>query len=542
MVVLGLHKDPWHDTGAAIIREEPNGVRFANLSEERCNREKDSRKFPALSIEACMAELNIASVSEIDLVVIDYIAKPRWTEDWIHSPCDRSNFLREIDPRKIHVINHHLAHAYNVFYSSKFDSAAVLIVDGRGSEKETQSLFLATRERIDLIESTTAMGIGLLYAAVTQAIGFGLLQEGKTMGLAPYGASIRKKVLHMRQRYEGVTTDYSENCVEDSYELRGLEHPIVTYEDKARAAFEVQQETEAALLHLAEYASRRTGANHLCISGGVALNSVANYAVLRSGIFEDVFINPAASDTGIPLGAALYGYHAILKKPKRYADISPYLGRSYDEGNLRAAIESYRGTAFHPKALQGFSVVEENAMAVAVEMLADNKIVACFNGRSEMGPRALGNRSILMSPLRAENKAILNSQVKHREGFRPFAPAILEEFTQDYFDIDRPSPCMLFVPKVVENKRGCIPAVTHVDGTGRLQTVKKDFNPHLYSLIEGFHAKTGVPVLLNTSFNVANEPMVETPGDAIRCFLGTGIDALLLGDFLLLKDTPGTPP
>jgi carbamoyltransferase len=147
-----------------------------------------------------------------------------------------------------------------------------------------------------------------------------------------------------------------------------------------------------------------------------------------------------------------------------------------------------------------------------------------------------------MSPLRAENKAILNSQVKHREGFRPFAPAILEEFTQDYFDIDRPSPCMLFVPKVVENKRGCIPAVTHVDGTGRLQTVNKDFNPHLYSLIEGFHAKTGVPVLLNTSFNVANEPIVETPGDAIRCFLGTGIDALLLGDLLLLKDTPGTPP
>jgi carbamoyltransferase len=540
MVVLGLHKDPWHDTGAAIVKDDGDGVRFANLGEERANREKDSRKFPALSVKACMSELNIASVSEFDLVVMDYIVKPHWAEDWIHRPCDRLNFLNEIDPRKIHVINHHLAHAYNVFYSSGFDTAAVLVVDGRGSEKETQSLFLATRGRIDLIESTTVIGIGLLYAAVTHAIGFGLLQEGKTMGLAPYGAAAGERILRISRRFDGVTTDYSENCVEDSYELRGLERPIATDDDKARAAFEVQQEAEAALLHLAEYASRRTGARHLCLSGGVALNSVANYAVLRSGIFEDVFINPAASDTGIPLGAALYGYHAILKKPKSYASISPYLGRSYDEGRLRAAIESYRGTAFHPKALQGFSLIEENAMAVAVEMLADNKIVACFNGRSEMGPRALGNRSILMSPLRAENKAILNSQVKHREAFRPFAPAILEEFTQDYFEIDRPSPHMLFVPRVIEDKRGGIPAVTHVDGTGRLQTVNKDFNPHFYSLIEGFHTKTGVPVLLNTSFNVANEPIVEAPEDAIRCFLSTGIDALLLGDYLLLKDIPVT--
>jgi carbamoyltransferase len=541
VIVLGLHKDPWHNTGAAMIREDADGVRFANLSEERANREKDSRKFPMLSVQACMAELDVASIEEINLVVLDYIVKPRWIEDQLHRACDQSNFLSEIEPSKIHVINHHLAHAYNVFYSSSFESAAVLIVDGRGSAKETQSLFSATHDHIELIESTTTIGIGLLYAAVTQAIGFGLLQEGKTMGLAPYGASIEEKILRIPRRYKGVATDYSANCVEDSYELKGVERPIVTYEDKARAAFEVQEEAEAALVHLAEYASRRTGARHLCLSGGVALNSVANYAILRSGIFDDVFINPAASDTGIPLGAALFGYHSLLKKPKSYAGISPYLGPSYDEGRLRGAIECYRGTAFHPSALQGFSLVEDGAMAVAIEMLADNKIIACFNGRSEMGPRALGNRSILMSPGRAENKAILNSQVKHREAFRPFAPAILEEFTKDYFDIDRPSPYMLFVPNVVESQRSCIPAVTHVDGTGRLQTVSKDFNAHFYSLIQGFHAKTGIPVLLNTSFNVANEPMVETPEDAIRCFLGTGIDALLLGDYLLVKEMPIRP-
>lgn len=520
-----------------MIREDDGEVRFANLSEERANREKDSRKFPGRSIEACMKELGVASTADIELVVLDYIIKADWTSDWHRSPCDTNNFLQDIESTKIHVINHHLAHAYNVFYSSNFASAAVLIIDGRGSEKETQSLFLATRESIDLVESTKVIGIGLLYAAVTHAIGFGLLQEGKTMGLAPYGEAVKKQIFRFHQRFEGIVTDYSAICPEDSYDIVTPHEPIVSFEDKARAAFEVQKETEAALLHLARYARGRTGAECLCLSGGVALNSVANYKVLRSGIFKDIFINPAASDTGIPLGAALYGYHRILQSPKTYRTISPYLGPSYSKEQVTAAIEAYRGTTFNQQAFEGFCVVDEDALGCAVEMLAGNKIVACFHGRSEMGPRALGNRSILMSPLTAENKDILNNYVKHREAFRPFAPAILEEFVQDYFEIDRPSPYMLLVPTVVEEKRRCIPAVTHVDGTGRLQTVSKASNPRLYSIIEKFHEKTGVPVLLNTSFNVANEPIVESPEDAVRCFLSTGIDALLIGDYLLVKNT-----
>ncbi len=315
--------------------------------------------------------------------------------------------------------------------------------------------------------------------------------------------------------------------------------PIETFDDKARAAFEVQDECEAAVLHLAEYAFKRTGADYLCISGGVALNSVANYKVLRSGIFKDIFMNPAASDTGIPLGCALHGYHKLLKRPKSYREIFPYLGPSYSRAQILAAIEAYQGTAFNQLAYEGFHLVNQDAIGRAVEMLAANKIVACFHGRSEMGPRALGNRSILMSPLVAANKDVLNSQVKHREAFRPFAPAILEERTQEYFHIDRPSPYMLLVPTVVESKRNVIPAVTHVDGTGRLQTVNKDFNPHFYSIIERFHEKSGVPVLLNTSLNVANEPMAESPEDAIHCFLTTGIDALLMDEFLLIKDQAG---
>src|SRR3954468_13137049 len=209
MVVIGLHKDPWHNSGAAIIKEDADRIHFANLREERANREKDSRKFPSLSLQACLNELDVSSTDDIDLVVLDYIVRPDWREDWYRRPCETNNFLAEIDPKKIRIINHHLAHAYCVFYSSGFESAAILIVDGRGSEKETQSLFMATPGKIELIESTTVIGIGLLYAAVTQAIGFGLLQEGKTMGLAPYGAEVKKQIFHFPRRFEGVTTDYS---------------------------------------------------------------------------------------------------------------------------------------------------------------------------------------------------------------------------------------------------------------------------------------------------------------------------------------------
>ena len=539
MIVLGLHKDPWHNSGAAMIRNHGSGVRFANLSEERCNREKDSRKFPLLSTKACMEMLGVASLNELDLIVTDYIITPNWRLDQYRRPCSTDNFLAEFDQTKIHIINHHLAHAHNVFYSSPFESAAVLIVDGRGSEKETQSLFMATPAGFELIDFTTKIGIGLLYAAVTQAIGFGLLQEGKTMGLAPYGADVKKQIFDFPHAYNGVVTDYSSFCIEDSYEISAPHQPIVTFEDRARAAFEVQEECETALLHLAAYAFERTGASYLCISGGVALNSVANYKILQSGLFKDVFINPAASDTGIPLGAALYGYHRILNQPKTYAEISPYLGPCYGQERIRRAIEAYRGTPYNPDAFEGFQLEAENALERAAELLAENKIVGHFQAGSEMGPRALGNRSILMSPLIAENKDVLNSQVKHREAFRPFAPAILEEFTKQYFEIDRPSPYMLLVPPVRQEKRSVIPAVTHADGTGRLQTVNKDFNPHFYSIIEQFHKRTGVPVLLNTSFNVAQEPIVETPEDSIRCFRSTGIDALLIGEYLLIKDHSG---
>jgi carbamoyltransferase len=526
VIVLGLHKDPWHSTGAAVIRADGDNVRVASLSQERCDRVKDSRAFPAAATRACLEELDVTSLADVDLVVMDYIRDRDWRRDHAARPCTTDNFLAGLDPGKILVINHHLAHASNTFYASGFEEAAVLVVDGRGSDGETQSLFIGSARGLELVETTDRIGIGLLYAAVTQHLGFGLMQDGKTMGLAPYGAGVPGRIYDFPRGFDGIVTDYGDVCVEGSYALRGDPSPPRTFETRARAAFEVQVECEAAMLHLAAHARARTGLRRLCLAGGVALNSVANYAILRSGLFDDVFITPAASDTGIPLGAALHGYHSVLGRPGGHFEIPPYLGPRQAPDRVRAAVAAFAG----------YRIVDGDALKTAATFLSANRIVGCFQGRSELGPRALGNRSILMSPLVADNKDVLNARVKRREAFRPYAPLVLEELASDYFLIDRPSPYMLLVPPVREDRRRLVPAVTHVDGTGRLQTLHRDFNPRLYRLVEAFHEATGVPVLLNTSFNVAGEPLVETAEDALRCFVGTDIDALLVDDTLLVKD------
>lgn len=524
MKILGIHKDPWHDTGAAVIRDDGDGPRYVHVAEERLDRVKNSRAFPERSIEACLAAAGISSVEDLDLVVMDHIRDGAdWRRDHFRQPCRTDVFLADVPPDRLRVINHHLAHACSAFYSSPFPQAAVLVVDGRGSNDETQSLWRAGPRGLELVSHTTCIGIGLLYAAVTQAIGFGLLQEGKTMGLAPYGGE-NSRIFEFPHVFEGVVTDYAGFCAWGSYDILVPHSPLDSFEAKAQAAWEVQDECEQAMLHLARHAREATGEEYLCISGGVGLNSVANYKVLQSGIFRDVFVNPACSDTGIALGAALYGYHVEGKADHRCAGISPYIGPVYDQGRIDRALA---GT--------GLTVLHDDAIRQATRLLVGDAILGCFHGGSEMGPRALGNRSILVNPLIADNKDRLNKRVKHREHFRPFAPAVLVERVSEYFELDRPCPHMLMVAVIRPEKRSLIPAVTHVDGTGRLQTVAKEDNPVFYSLIEAFGQKTGVPVLLNTSFNVNGEPIVETPEDAVRCFLGTEIDALLIGERLVLK-------
>ena len=526
MKILGLHKDPWHNTGACVMVGEGILPNFAFLSEERIDRVKDSRAFPNGSARACMDELGISSVDEFDAVVMDYIERPDdWRLDQAKRPCSTENFLRGIDPDKIHIIDHHLCHAYASFMTSPFEDAAILIVDGRGSNQQTQSLFMGRKNSIELIEMTDTLGIGLLYSAMTQHIGFGLLQEGKTMGLAPFGANGDTSVYQFRGRFNGVTTEYSEICNEKDYSFKVDMPRVESFEEQALGAYAVQKECERAMLHLANYAKKITGAKYLCISGGVGLNSVANHAVYASGIFQDVFINPAASDTGIPLGAAYYGYHALGQMPRKAQEVTPYTGPMYSDERIQKAVASF----------EGYEVIKKNAMDHAIDLLADNKIIGRFEGRSEMGPRALGHRSLLMSPLLKENKDIMNKRIKFREAFRPFAPIVMEEHADEYFVIDRPCKYMLMIPPVHPDKADIIPAVTHVDGTARVQTVTRDFNGRLYDILSAFRDKTGVPVLLNTSYNVAGEPIVETPEDAIKFLISNNIDALLINEMLLVK-------
>jgi carbamoyltransferase len=526
MKVLGLHKDPWHNTGACVMVGDGASPDFAFLSEERIDRVKDSRAFPTGSTRACMNEMGVVSEGEFDFVVMDYIERSDdWRFDQAKRPCSTENFLRRIDPSKIHMIDHHLCHAYSTFMTSPFEEAAILIVDGRGSRKQTQSLFWGRGNSIEKIEMTDTIGIGLLYAAMTQHIGFGLLEEGKTMGLAPFALGADTSGYMFNGRFNGIETDYSIICNEGDYTFKIDMPRAETEQEKALGAYAVQKECERAMLHLAAYAKEKTGAKHLCLSGGVALNSVANHAIYSSRIFDDVFINPAASDTGIPLGAAFYGYHALGGRPRIAHEVTPYTGPTYSKDRISSAIASF----------EGYDVFEQDAMKRAIDLLVDNKIVGRFEGRSEMGPRALGHRSLLMSPLLAENKDVMNARVKFREAFRPFAPIVMDEYASKYFLTDRPCRYMLMVPPVHPEMINVIPAVTHVDGTARVQTVTKAFNGRLYDILEAFRARTGVPVLMNTSYNVAGEPIVETPEDAIKCFLRTNIDALFINEIILIK-------
>lgn len=536
MKILGLHREPWHDTGAAILYEKDNEIKIVSISQERIDRVKNSRACPMDAINYCMKEAGINSFDEIDLIVSDYIEIPVWNKDSIvqgdFHPLlggfseGRKTEVISAPCEKIAIINHHQAHAASAFYSSSFEESAILIVDGRGSDKETQSIYTASRkEGVRLLEKSDALGLGLLYATITEKIGFGILCEGKTMGLAPYGNQNANKNISWDKRiFNGVHTDYRNICCGRYDLVEPL--PKITDEIKANLAFEVQNEIENAMIYLARHAKKITGLDNLCIIGGVGLNSVANYKILQENIFKEIYIQPACSDTGIPFGCALHGYYHILKGTLPHNFTNPYLGRKYTHSEVTEAIEDS----------SGYDIIKENVFEQTLKLIIENKVVGWYHGGSEIGPRALGNRSILMSPLKAENKDILNDQVKHRESFRPFAPVVLEEKVSDYFILDRPAPYMLLVPPVRDDKRDEIPAVTHVDGTGRVQTISQKMNKKYYDIIKAFGDRTGTYVLLNTSFNVAGEPIVETPEDAIRCFLGTGIDALCIEDYLLIKN------
>ena len=390
-------------------------------------------------------------------------------------------------------------------------------------------------------------GISLIWAIpsytyVTDGIlSLGTGGEGKTMGLAPYGDGY-EPVLDLDTELDGVKNDFSHFVrrqpmsdivnhlpnPERLYPFRQEYRRASTKEELlepyfARAAFDIQKETEQVLTHLARELYDRTHARYLCIAGGLGLNSVSNKIILDKGGFEDIFIFPACSDSGVPFGLAVWGYYNLEENrciPKKQLFFTnAYTGRTYDDNHILETFRRY-----------GLKYRQMNLGEIARD-LADGKIVGWFQGGSEYGPRALGNRSILADPRRADIKDHLNLKVKHREPFRPYAPAVLEEYVSEYFELDRQSPYMLLIAKV--KKPDVIPAVTHVDQTARVQSVNQRDNGIFYDLIQEFHKITGVPVLLNTSFNDAGEPIVETPEDAIISFLFTEMDQLVIGSFVL---------
>ncbi len=578
----------YHDSAAALLKD---GEIVAAVQEERFSRKKHDHSFPQQAVNYCLQEAGIGSR---DLQAVIFYEKPfvkfnRILETYLTTaPRGLRSFvmamplwlgeklwISDVIKKKLNYdgevlfAEHHESHAASAFFPSPFRQAAILTMDGVG-EWATSSIGLGQENRLELLaEQHFPHSLGLLYSAFTYFTGFKVNSgEYKLMGLAPYGQPryaqrILDELIDLKEdgsfklnmRYfnylSGLTMTNRRFARLFDGAPRKAEQPITRREMDLAAS--IQAVTEEIVLRMARQAKRLTGARYLCLAGGVALNCVANGKLLRSGLFDDLWIQPAAGDAGGALGAAYLAWHHYLKKERRIfnggdAQKGSYLGPEFSHGEIETFLRSIGAR---------FEKLEEKALLQrTAELLAQGKVVGWFQGRSEFGPRALGNRSILADARHERMQEILNLKIKFRESFRPFAPAVPEEAASDWFEIDRPSPYMLLTAYVrkekrltsAENntalpfeqrlkaKRSLIPAVTHVDFSARLQTVNAKTNPLFYALLKTFEKKTGCPVLVNTSFNVRGEPIVNTPQEAHVCFLRTYMNAVVLGPFLLLKE------
>jgi len=562
MIILGL-KPFGHDSCAAIAVD---GKIVVASAEERFNREKHSGKFPYNAIKFSLKEAGISDINEVDeiAIIFDYWKLIRYLHVYgffkffpAHTKTSFAGGLyqakkiasikrilkKELGYKgSIKFLDHHNCHASTVYYTSDFDSAAVLTVDGRGEKACTRIYSASGTELKQQFQLDYPNSLGVFYTSITEYLGFKKDEdEGKIMGLAPYGST--KLVDKMRQvldtkgktyklnlAFFEMQNDPSKNVSDEFVRIfgprRAKKDPLTQHhKDIARAA---QALLEEAMINLARYAKELTDEDNLCLSGGVALNSVANGHILQEKIFDNIYIYPAAGDDGACAGAALYSYYQ--QNDERVFDKenqTPYLGYASNEAEILKAIKKNKLQYKKSK----------NIAKDAAKLIAEDKFVGWYQGRAEFGPRALGNRSIVVDPRKAENKDLVNARIKFREAFRPFAPSALDEYAQDYFETDGvDSPYMILAFDVKKDKQKVIPAVTHVDGTARIQTVTKEQNERYWNLINEFYKLTGVPVVLNTSFNRMGEPIVNTPEEAINCLLGSGLDAVALGDYLIIKE------
>jgi len=585
MNILGINA--YHaNASAALVCD---GRLVTAVEEERFNRVKYAAGFPEHAVRHCLSEAGL-TIKDIDHVAVPrkpwarlatklfYASRmPRFAFDrikaWKHFRGIHEDLAAacDIDPEAIraqyHRVEHHVAHLASAFFVSPFDSAAVLSTDGLG---DFASTMWATGEGSRLrVHGAVAFphSLGLYYTALSQYLGFWRFgDEYKVMGLAAYGEPAH--VPELRHVVKPHPTKGFELGLE--YFCHHRTGPEMTWQEsgktpvlgqlfspyleerlgKTRPASEpvgkkhqdiaasMQVVLEEAYFRLLNQLHKTTPHSQICLAGGVAFNCVANGKIFDHTPFTQVYVQPAAGDAGLSVGAAYYVFHQILGQPRTFIMDHAYWGPQFDSEAIASALE---GSQVHTLGSPVHELADEELMRHTAQHLAGGKIVGWYQGRQEWGPRALGNRSILVDPRRAEMKDILNQRIKHREIFRPFAPSILEEATGQYFEHSHPSPFMNLAYSVVPEKRAAIPAPTHVDGTGRLQTVSRQTNPRYWALIKEFEKITGVPVLLNTSFN-ENEPIVLTPKEAIDCFLRTRMDVLVLGNYLIEKPPAESSP
>lgn len=554
-----------HDPTVAIVRD---GILTAAIESEKITRSKhEINVFPEAAIRAVL-EIAEMKLSDLDVIATNYATSFRSNHFFVphlmkmltarsfdlgtiisvlviggaHHPRMFWQLGKEQIPR-IQQVRHHRAHLAFSFLSSPWEEAAIAIVDASG-EIECTSLWLCSGRKVRKLYSMDlpANSLGSVYMLATRHLGYAMIgDEYKVMGLASLGTSsahYRKFFqslirLEDRGRYSidakllGRVVDGGFSFPEGTRRMlgQGRTRGEPFTELHSSFAFELQRRIEEAVVHVTRHVQKTTGMRRLCLGGGVSLNCVANGRILAESGFDEVFIPPAPHDAGTAAGAALHHHYYDLGLDRPRQLITPYLGTGFSDQDIERDLK---------RTAQEFWRVS-NPSREAAKACSEGLVVGWFQGRTEFGPRALGNRSILADPRRSDMKDRVNYLVKEREAFRPFAPAILEHHAADWFENIRCSPWMLFVDRVREDKRSTIPAVVHADGSARPQTVTHDMNAEFFKLLESFHELTGVPLVLNTSFNVAGEPIVNTPVEALRCYQGSGLDALFIGPFFLAK-------
>ena len=577
MIIIGINA--YHaDASAAIL---VNGKLIAATEEERFTRTKHWAGFPVQAIAFCLKEAGV-SLKDVDYICIGRDPKAKFKKKiafMLQSPVHVLKYavnrfanakkissiaseLQKVDPTvsvsdleaKIQNVEHHRSHLASAFYPSPYEEAAILSIDGAG-DFTTTMLARGKGTHIEVLEDIDfPHSVGVFYTAMTQLLGFPYYgDEYKVMGLAPYGEPkyvdllrdvvelipgglFRLNLSYFQSPHKGyvyysddfmplVHSLFNEKMEARFGKVRKKEEELTQYHKDLAAS--VQRYTEEIIFHVLNYLQEKTGLTKVCIAGGVAQNSVANGKITRNTKFKEVYIPSAGHDAGISMGSAYWVEHMVAKQQRSEAVFNANTGCHYTNEYIKAECErmnlSYR------------ELSDADLYPEIVKCLTNGGVVGWFNGPAEFGPRALGGRSIIADPRRMDAKEILNLKIKRRESFRPFAPSILKEEVINWFELDEPVPFMEKVFPIKQSKYDIIPAVTHVDGTGRLQTVSKEFNSRYYSLIDAFRKRTQIPILLNTSFN-ENEPIVDNPDQAIDCFLRTNMDMLVLENYLITRN------